>query len=612
MLRGPRRAWTAVAIAGLAACGGKAPPTGADTVFVVPGSHLDLGFTAPLDSVRVQRIDILDHALRAAEADPRFRWFEEGGWSVIAWLDHYAGDSSRIARLRRQVLAGRIGIGATMLSPHGAAFPEALRLLTGHLDRIQHTLGVRPRVAVLNDVPAISEDFVDALVAARVTWLLGAENLTFSPPIPSSVAWRPFWWQSGRGASVIAFLDPDNYVSGISGWGLPPECARSANPKRFPRSLDDDSVLALGIEEENARRPAVPPLTIVQVSYDNIDVDCARRLPDAIARWNATHRRPTLVLSLPDSFFAHLENRFASTLPIRTGEWGGDWDLLRASEPVWSWRLRQAMHAVTDTTPEATRLLLIEAMDHNVGLGPRWMGGLSAALAMEHVHEVARLYHDAVLATLGPRGLLAIPAPLPTPHQAAWPDAWQSIVGEQGAVARVRAGPPGFLHPLIDPSAPVTDVPASVTADHDRLLVRVRLDRSRLERQFGDRFSAVIEVRLRAPISQIALVPAGSAGALKGQWALGGPPGNIIAPESVRVASPGFDVVAHAPLVLGWNLFADPGDPNTTWLQALAFIHAVQGTVDAGPFRRPFAELYPGEPGVVQFELELVPHGTGG
>jgi hypothetical protein len=577
-------------------------------VYVVPGSHLDLGFTAPLDTIRAQRIAILDHAIAAAEADPRFVWFEEGGWSVISWLDHYAGDTARIARLRRLVTAGRIGVGATMLSPHGAAFPDALDLLTGHLDRIQRELGVRPGVGVVNDVPAITDGIVDALAKAGVHDLLGAENLTFSPPFPAEMAWRPFWWQSGRGNSVIAFLDPDNYVGGISAWGLPPECARSANPKRFTQGMSDDSVLALGIPGEAARRPADVPLTLVQVSYDNIDVTCAVRLPDAIARWNAKHQRPVLVLAMPDSFFAHVAARFGTTLPMHDGEWGGDWDLLRASEPVWSWRLRQAMHALTPTTPASARLLLTEAMDHNVGLGPRWMAGVPAATAMEHVREVARLYHDATLAMLGPGGLLAIPDPLPMPRQAAWPDEWRAVVGDQATVARVRAGGPGFLHPLIDPAAPVTSIPVAVTADHDRLLLRVRLDRTALERTFGDRFSAVIELRLNAPISQVALVPAGSASALAGRWLFGGPPGNIIAPDSVRVAGPGFDLTAHAPLVLGWNLFADPREPGVTWLQALAFIHAVQGTVDTGPFRQPFRVLYPGEPSVVEFELELVPH----
>ena len=60
-----------------------------DTVFIVPGSHLDLGFTAPISMVREQRISILDQAIKAASRDPGFVWFEEGGWTVEAWLDRY-------------------------------------------------------------------------------------------------------------------------------------------------------------------------------------------------------------------------------------------------------------------------------------------------------------------------------------------------------------------------------------------------------------------------------------------------------------------------------------------------------------------------------------------
>src|SRR5689334_15216097 len=58
-----------------------------DTVFIVPGAHLDLGFTAPISEVREQRIHILDRAIQMALHDSSFVWFEEGGWSVDAWLD---------------------------------------------------------------------------------------------------------------------------------------------------------------------------------------------------------------------------------------------------------------------------------------------------------------------------------------------------------------------------------------------------------------------------------------------------------------------------------------------------------------------------------------------
>ncbi len=146
-------------------------------MFVVPGSHLDIGYTAPPSAIQALRIHSLDAAIDAAEHDPRFAWFEEGGWAVEAWLDHYHDQPDQIARLKKLVISGRIGVGATLLSAHAAAFPSALQLLTMHLDRVQRELGRRPTVAVVNDVPAVSEALVDALSAAGIRYLLdGTES----------------------------------------------------------------------------------------------------------------------------------------------------------------------------------------------------------------------------------------------------------------------------------------------------------------------------------------------------------------------------------------------------------------------------------------------------
>ena len=270
-------------LASTAPCNAQRAPRSAppDSVFIVPGSHLDLGFTAPISLVREQRIRILDQAIQAAQQDPGFVWFEEGGWTVEAWLDRYEGQVSKIAALRRLVISGRIGVGATLLSPHAAAFPQALRLLTLHLDRVQRELGVRPTVAVINDVPALPEAMVDALAAAGIRYLLGAPNLVFSAPLPAYLAKQPFYWESSRGARVLVYLDTDGYTSASSTWGLPPECATAMNPRRFPQSLGPDGIVARGVSDGLRNRGNNLPLLIVQDAYDNWDTQCARFLPTA-------------------------------------------------------------------------------------------------------------------------------------------------------------------------------------------------------------------------------------------------------------------------------------------------------------------------------------------
>jgi hypothetical protein len=576
-----------------------------DTVFVVPGSHLDLGFTAPFDAVRMQRIANLDRAIDLAERDPKFVWFEEGGWAVDAWLDQYRTNPGQIGRLRALVERRQIGVGATLLSPYAAAFPEALRLLTLHLDRIQRELGRRPTVAVVNDVPAVPESLIDALAAAGIRYLLMGPNLMFSPPLPTRVTNDPFYWASASGARVLVAIDPAGYQAGLNRWLLPPDCIRALDPGHFG-NLSDDSILSLGVAVQLKHRAGSLPLSIVQHSLDNSGPECVANLATAASRWNQRAGVARLVVATPDVYFQHLEARFGRRLEVRRGEWGGDWDLLRASEPVWSWRLRQAIHAISASASRELRVAAVTATDHNMGLGPRWLDGLPAATARQHIAGVLDVYRRVVAGGLGRAGLTALPPAIQPPAAAAWPGSWRAIVGDRNQAVRVRAGP-AFIYPFVSDSAVVVPMAIGVAADARRLVIHTAIDRVRLEQQLGARYQAVIEVTLHAPIGTIRMAPEHSASGRAGRWLMGTPAERVVAPEGVRVTGPGWTISAHGPLLIGWTLRADPHDRSLTRLQALAVVHAVEGTVDGGrTMRLPFAEMYPGEPAVPVFDLELV------
>ena len=576
-----------------------------DTVFVVAGSHLDLGFTASISAVRQKRIEILDHAIEAAARDPSFVWFEEGGWSVEQWLDRYHTDPKRIATLRSLVVANRIGIGATLLSPHAAAFPGSLHLLTLHLDRIERELGRRPTVAVVNDVPAIPEAMVDVLAAAGIHYLLMGTNRVFSNPLPPAVTTAPFYWESARGARVLVSIDPGGYTTALTPWLLPPDCIRFFDPEHFPASIGDDSILSLGVGQQLAHRHTIEPLSIIQHAMDNGEPYCAASLGAATRRWNARRNVAKLVPSIPEIYFQHLEARRGKQLRVLHGEWGGDWDLLRASEPVWSWRLRQAIHALGPGASRGLRIAAVAVTDHNVGLGPRWQDGSPLNVARAHLAEVAQLYRNVVSGALGESALTRLPAPIAPPADNGWPAAWRQILGEQRNAAQVRAGH-AFIYPFVDDTAPIAAVPVKIAADDHRLVVHTMIDRLALERTLGARYQAVIEITIEAPITSLTISPDSSRSGRAGRWLLGTPTQRIVAPEGVRITGPGFTIHAHGPLLLGWTLNADPRNPGRTRLQALAVVHAVEGTVANGQkLRLPFGEMYPGEPASPVFDLEL-------
>ena len=99
------------------------------TIYVVPGSHLDIGFTDVPSKVKQARVATLDAALDEMESDPDFRWTEEAGWVLHAWLEKHAADDERMALARKHIRAGRLGIGASYVNPHAALFPRSLHHL---------------------------------------------------------------------------------------------------------------------------------------------------------------------------------------------------------------------------------------------------------------------------------------------------------------------------------------------------------------------------------------------------------------------------------------------------------------------------------------------------
>ena len=182
---------------------------------------------------------------------------------------------------------------------------------------------------------------------------------------------------------------------------------------------------------------------------------------------------------------------------------------------------------------------------------------------------------------------------------------WQRITGGSSGLAQIRAGG-AFLYPFVGEDAQVIPTPMRIGADADHLVVHATIDRVALERALGPRYQAVIEIRLRARADQLHMAPRDSPDGRAGIWLLGHPPTHIVSPAGVHIGGPGWQLDASGPLLIGWALRGDPHDPATTWLQALAVLHAVEGTVEEGrKLRMPFAEMYPGEPAAPSFDLEL-------
>ena len=573
-----------------------------DTVFVALGAHLDIGFTDTPRRVIEQRIATLDAALDAAAADPSFRWIEEGGVVFERWRERHRADASRLALARRLLADGQLGVGATWLSPHVAAVPEAMPLLTLHLGPLVREFGYRAPVAVINDTPSQPEALVDALAASGVRYLLVGANMFLTSPLPARLVRSPFWWESAKGARVLVYVDPAGYLPAAH-WPADADTTAFADTRRFPHDRRSLAVLQAGIHALVAGSDARYDALVMQHAPDNGGVRGAVGLPAILRLWNEAGLRPRVVLSTGVEYFRHIERLYGSRLPVYRGEWGGQWDFIRAASPVWTWRLRQAAQKAVAGGTRAARAAVATALDHNLVLGTV-RPGMTLEQYRDHTRQCAEIYGDAVRLSLGRAALAALPPVPASPPAGPLPAEWSAVLAP-GLAPRLRAGPQ-TLQPFIAADAAPLEAPVHAGGDASHLAITARLNRARLPGTRESIVCAVLEVPLRARAEDVRLAPLDSPSALAGHWLRGAPPGTVVAARGLRVSVGARTIRVRSPLISSWSLATDPRMPGVAWLQGLVARESDRCEVD--PYTTltlPFAELYPGEPQTLDVSLEL-------
>ena len=574
---------------------------GPDLILVVPGSHLDIGFTDVISKVKASRVATLDAALDAAGKDPDFRWTEEGSWVIHAWLERHTNDAARKARLKSLLQSDRFAIGATWCSPHAALFPRSLHHLFAFNEVIQREFGVRPTVAVMNDVPSFPEALVDAAAAAGVKGFLLGMNLEFSQPLPAHMTDGPFIWKSARGSQVIVSADKYSYTSAYSAWGIDPDTARFFGRKKFG-DKKGFAVTEAGIADAGKDRIG---LVAVQQAFDNWNCGAAVRTAKFARDWNAAGRKPPIKVGVPAHAFTAWEKL---KLPILEGEWGGDWETVRASCPVWTARLRHAANVVPPHAPMERRLAIATAMDHSGGMGPGWPNYFTEEQTKQENIERSAIFREAighddtnVLAGVSARNTARIAKPnTPSAQQLTAFSAWIDVPRLKPQLVRDRPFPWGMC---FSRNAQPIECPAGMEARGPRLALWARLDRAAIPGDDKGNVAVGWDIPLRGPTSNFRTWPAGSAAGAAGRWLPGKPAPTLIAPDGLIIETSAGRLSVTSALAFAFRILDVGGQAH---LQALLVGQSRQCALKGGQKQvLPFADLYPGEPVVLDAELVL-------
>jgi len=302
-------------------------------VLVLPGSHVDVGYTHPqaeVAEIQAQNVrDALGHieATRNRPAAERYRWNSETAWAAEQFLATATPQERR--RFETAVLNREIAVSASYLNLlYGLARPEeSIRALT--LTRRTPGLESAPHdTAVLSDVPGFPWGLATAMREADV------KNLVLWPnagdTMRSRLENRPFWWRTRDGQDKVFVWPMFPYTVGtdlkgtfhMAGTWHPgrPKAIRTSDPTRhffdewLPRelaALDDRGY----------------PYQMVGVPWsmgDNggLDLD----LPDAVAAWNRRYANPKLEIATVGVACERFLAKYGPSLPTRSEEFNPQWE----------------------------------------------------------------------------------------------------------------------------------------------------------------------------------------------------------------------------------------------------------------------------------------------
>ncbi len=282
------------------------------TIFVVPHTHLDVGYTDYQGKVAETQARVLTQAGKLIEQHADFRFSMDGSWNLDQLL------STRSAAERDEILnlirSGKIALPA-----------QNCNLLTGYasLETLYRSLYASRALAVryhvplsyanITDVPTYSGSYPSVLASSGVKyWVAGSNN--DRAPIFSYDHWNeqsPFWWEGPDGKRVL-FWYSRHYMQVQTLFGLPPE----------PQAIRE----SLPIYLQAYSRPDYKPDAVLLFGTQVENTDLFPSTAVFADNWNKRFAYPKLQYATFTDFFKYIEAAYANDLATFQGDGGGYWE----------------------------------------------------------------------------------------------------------------------------------------------------------------------------------------------------------------------------------------------------------------------------------------------
>ncbi|HRT56267.1 MAG TPA: polysaccharide lyase family protein [Candidatus Paceibacterota bacterium] len=278
-------------------------------VYLLPHSHVDIGYTHVQTDVEKAQWKYLEMAMEAARKSAayppgsRFKWNVEVLWAVDSYLQQASPEKRRA--FFDAVKSGQVGLDAlygSMLT--GLCRPEEfLRLLRLATELTERT-GVPIESAMITDVPGYTWGVVPAFAHSGVKYFSigpnGGDRIGHT-----AAAWgdKPFWWIGPNGR--------DKVLVWMTGTGYYQVFQSEAKLLNYLQQLED-------------RGYAYDYVQVRHCLGDNgaPDVNFAEK----VKAWNDQRAFPKLVIATTAAMFRDFEARYGDKLPSARGDFTPYWE----------------------------------------------------------------------------------------------------------------------------------------------------------------------------------------------------------------------------------------------------------------------------------------------
>jgi hypothetical protein len=284
------------------------------TIYILPHSHTDIGYTEIQTRIEQKQVDNLLQGIAFARRTAnypegsRFVWNVEVLWAAELYVKQL-GPVQR-ADFLNAVKKGQVALNGMYLNElTGLCRPEELLRLFRYSTRLGEQTGVPIDSAMISDVPGYTSGTVTAMAHAGIKYFSTAPN--YSDRIGDVLlTWenKPFYWISPSGKEKVLVWIP------FKGYAM----------SHLVRQLTPQFVGEYLAQLEKSGYPYDIAYMRWSGHGDNAPPDPA--ICEFVKAWNSEHAWPRFVISSTSEAFRAFESRYGKTLPEVRGDWTPYWE----------------------------------------------------------------------------------------------------------------------------------------------------------------------------------------------------------------------------------------------------------------------------------------------